>query len=263
QVYFAARSEETAANAIARTEKEGLGEHPGELVWLPIDLTDPHQAKAAAERSIKRENKLDILEVEAHFAVHISPFLITRTLLPVMEKTALKPGSDVRIENVTSVSHRWVPKPQYDSLESSNNDFTNTWRSKLNVYSYTKLANALWSNELQRRFDAEKIPITAMSVHPGKGNVKLFKSLTLGKLINWGFSPVFISPHDDGYTPTWAAATRQVFEERDKCKGKYLVPYGTIEEVSKDAQREDLAKELYEMIEKVLKDFDWLEKEMH
>jgi hypothetical protein len=32
---------------------------------------------------------------------------------------------------------------------------------------YTKLANVLWTNELQRRFDAEKIPITAMSVHPG------------------------------------------------------------------------------------------------
>ena len=32
---------------------------------------------------------------------------------------------------------------------------------------YTKLANVLWTNELQRRFDAGKIPITAMSVHPG------------------------------------------------------------------------------------------------
>lgn len=32
---------------------------------------------------------------------------------------------------------------------------------------YTKLANVLWTNELQRRFDAQEIPITAMSVHPG------------------------------------------------------------------------------------------------
>ena len=42
-------------------EKEGLGEHPGELIWLPIDLTDPHKARSAAEWFIKRENKLDIL----------------------------------------------------------------------------------------------------------------------------------------------------------------------------------------------------------
>lgn len=61
KVYLAARSEEKAAHAIARMEKEGLGEHPGELIWLPIDLTDPHRAKAAAEWFIKRETKLDIL----------------------------------------------------------------------------------------------------------------------------------------------------------------------------------------------------------
>ena len=82
---------------------------------------------------------------------HISPFLFTRTLLPVMEKTASEPGSDVRIVNVratlggvrasvndktqvSSVAHRWVPNPRYDSLEAFNNDFTSTWRPKLNVY---------------------------------------------------------------------------------------------------------------------------------
>jgi len=133
---------------------------------------------------------------------HISPFLFTRTLLPVMEKTALEPGSDVRIVNVratlgsiraalidrtqvSSVAHRWVPNPRYDSLEAFNNDFTSTWRPKLNVYckslftltgklltgithaAYTKLANVLWTKELQRRFDAGKIPITAVAIHPG------------------------------------------------------------------------------------------------
>ena len=60
-MYLAARSEEKAANAIARLEEEGLGEYPGKLVWLPIDLTDPHRAKAAAEWFVKREDRLDIL----------------------------------------------------------------------------------------------------------------------------------------------------------------------------------------------------------
>ncbi|KAF8273736.1 hypothetical protein EI94DRAFT_1563657 [Lactarius quietus] len=275
KVYLAARSEEKAALAIARMEKEGLGEHPGELIWLPIDLTDPHKATAAAEWFVKREDKLDILgsilsaygrtsdNISDSMVInHISPFLFTRALLPLMEKTALGTGSDVRIVNVSSVSHRWVPTPRYDSLEAFNNDFTSTWRPNLNVYSYTKLANVLWTNELQRRFDAGKIPITAMSVHPGnvmsEGNVKLFTSLTFGRLINWAFSLFFISPYDGGYTPAWAAAARQVFEERDKYKGKYLVPFGTLEEASKDAQREDLAKELWETTEKVLKDFGWL-----
>ena len=68
-----------------------------------------------------------------------------------MEKTASEPGSDVRIVNVratpggiraflidkaqvSSVSHRWVPNPRYDSVDAFNNDFTSTWRPKLNVY---------------------------------------------------------------------------------------------------------------------------------
>ena len=33
----------------------------------------------------------------------MSPFLFTKTLLPVMKKTALEPGSDVRIVNVCAV----------------------------------------------------------------------------------------------------------------------------------------------------------------
>jgi hypothetical protein len=82
---------------------------------------------------------------------HISPFLFTRTLLPVMEKTALELGSDVRIVNVctahtgkgsafthqaqvSSVAHGWVPNPRYDSLEAFNNDFSSTYKPKTNVY---------------------------------------------------------------------------------------------------------------------------------
>ncbi|KAI0249765.1 NAD(P)-binding protein [Lactifluus subvellereus] len=278
KVYLAARSEEKAESAIARMEHEGMGEHPGELVWLPIDLTDPHKAKAAAEWFIEREDRLDILvnnaakilgpygrtadDISDSMVInHISPFLFTKTLLPVMEKTASSPGSDVRIVNVSSLAHRWVPNPRYDSLEAFNNDFSSTYKPKLNVYAYTKLANVLWTKELQRRFDAEKTRITAMSVHPGnvmsEGNVKLFTSLLFGRLINWGFSLFFISPHDGGYTPAWAAGSRQVLEEREKYKGSYLVPYGIIEEASEDAKREDLAKELWETTEKVLKEFNW------
>jgi len=36
---------------------------------------------------------------------HISPFLFTKTLVPVLENTALQPGSDVRIVNVCAVPY--------------------------------------------------------------------------------------------------------------------------------------------------------------
>ncbi|KAH8993597.1 hypothetical protein EDB86DRAFT_2830106 [Lactarius hatsudake] len=230
KVYPTARSEEKAANAIARMEKEGLGEHPGELAWLPIDLTNPHQAKAAAEWFIKREQVGHTLSrksesLEAHIARSMS--LLTHDLVdflllfggiyweshqPVLvHEDAFGYGKDrveARIRRADrKLSHRWVPKPRYDSLEVSNNDFTNTWRPKLDVYCKGLFTltfyGKLWTNELQRRFDAEKILIMAVFVRPGK------------VMSDWSFSLVFISPHDDGYTLAWAAAARQVFEERD------------------------------------------------
>jgi len=38
------------------------------------------------------------------------------------------------LEQVSSVAHRWVPNPRYNSLEAFNNDFTSTWKPKANVY---------------------------------------------------------------------------------------------------------------------------------
>jgi hypothetical protein len=37
-------------------------------------------------------------------------------------------------KQVSSVAHRWVPNPRYDSLEAFNNDFANTYKPKTNVY---------------------------------------------------------------------------------------------------------------------------------
>ena len=73
--------------------------------------------------------------------------------------------------------------------------------------------------------------------HGAEGNVKLFTSLTFGRLINWGFSLFFISPNDGEYTPAWTAALRKVFKERSNYKGKYLGPFGIIEDASENAKR--------------------------
>jgi hypothetical protein len=146
---------------------------------------------------------------------------------------------------------------------------------------YTKLANVLWTKELQRQFDAKKIPITAMSVHPGnvmsgergfsnagvnpivltklskhRGKRQALHVPDLWQLDQLVLFALLHLPHDGGYTPAWAAASSRVSEDREKFKGKYLVPYGAIEEASEDARRSDLAKELWETTERVLQDFE-------
>lgn len=91
-----------------------------------------------------------------------------------------------------------------------------------------------------------------------EGNIKLFTSLTFGRLINWVLSLFFISSLEGGYTPAWAAAAREVHDNRERYKAKYLVPYGKVEEASQDARSEELATELWQTTESVLSDYNWI-----
>ena len=61
KVYLAARTEEKAKTAIERLKTEGLGDTPGEIVWLKFDLSEPLRAKASALSFLEREERLDIL----------------------------------------------------------------------------------------------------------------------------------------------------------------------------------------------------------
>ncbi|SJL06996.1 uncharacterized protein ARMOST_10338 [Armillaria ostoyae] len=184
---------------------------------------------------------------------HMSPYLFTKTLLPLIESTALHPGSDVRIVDVSSVAHRWVPNPRYDSLDAFNDDFANIWKPKTNLYGYTKLVNVLWTKELQRSFNRANIPILAMTIHPG--NVMSVSDVWNDYKL--GLFAVLHQPIRWGYTPAWTAASRAIAEDRRKYTGAYLVPFGVIEEASENAWREDLAKDLLATTDAVLKQYDY------
>ena len=61
KLYLAARSETKANDALARLRAEGLGPLNGSVVWLKLDLSDPREAKKAAEHFLTLENRLDVL----------------------------------------------------------------------------------------------------------------------------------------------------------------------------------------------------------
>jgi NAD(P)-dependent dehydrogenase (short-subunit alcohol dehydrogenase family) len=50
-----------ATEAIAQLEAEGLGPGNGQVLWLKLDLSDPRNAKKAAEEFAAKEDRLDIL----------------------------------------------------------------------------------------------------------------------------------------------------------------------------------------------------------
>lgn len=49
------------SGAIASLKHEGLGPGNGEVLWLKLDLSDPRDAKKAAEEFLTKEQRLDVL----------------------------------------------------------------------------------------------------------------------------------------------------------------------------------------------------------
>ncbi|KAK7042951.1 hypothetical protein VNI00_008688 [Paramarasmius palmivorus] len=64
KVYMAARDEKKANEAIENLKKDESWKGKGEVVWLKLDLSDPREAKKAAEEFLGKEKRLDILGEE-------------------------------------------------------------------------------------------------------------------------------------------------------------------------------------------------------
>lgn len=88
-------------------------------------------------------------------ANHLSHFLLTNLLLPELEKT------DGRIVNLTSTLHKHADSFNFDDIMSEKN------YSLFGTYSQSKLANILFTRELQKRLISKNSKVTCNSVHPG------------------------------------------------------------------------------------------------
>ncbi|KIK98614.1 hypothetical protein PAXRUDRAFT_823658 [Paxillus rubicundulus Ve08.2h10] len=273
-VYMAARNKSKAEEAIAKLQQEGLAPGNGQVIWLELDLSDARNAKTAAQEFMSKEKRLDVLIHNAAVLVEaykltpdgvqdimvvnaISPFVLTRELLPVLKQTAAEPASDVRIIVVASAGHELVSgKPRFRNIDDINNEYKSALSPSFARYCYSKLANILYASELQRRLNTEAPSITVISLHPGAVNTfsrkpQLKKILWLVNILAY---PFFVHPDVGGYTSAIAAASPEVAQNRDKYKGAYLVPVGKLQKPSQMACDEGLAKELWETIESFLVD---------
>jgi hypothetical protein len=92
--------------------------------------------------------------------------------------------------------------------------------------------------------DAEGVPITTLSLHPG--NVNTFaRSTPYPRLAAFLMSFIFMPPDVGGYVPSFAAAAR-IVKTDPRYKGGYLKPVVRLEDASKAACNPQLAKELWD-----------------
>lgn len=93
-------------------------------------------------------------------ANHFAPFVLTRELLPLLKAAAADaPANSTRVIAVSSSGHEVCPGMHWDDLNMFDNFTTG------GVYCQAKLANILFTRELDRRINVNGI--VAQSMHPG------------------------------------------------------------------------------------------------
>ena len=190
---------------------------PGAGVFIAADLSTFAEVRRLAAEVRARHAKLHVLlnnaglvlpkrettadGFEMTFAVnHLAPFLLTAELLPL-----LKAGAPARIVNVSSEAHRALGVIDWDNLQGEK-----SFRG-FRAYCLSKLANVLFTNELDRRLAGTGV--TANAVHPGVVATSIWRGAGSGilRLITMLARP-FMTSVTQGAAPLVKLAADPVLE---------------------------------------------------
>ena len=126
-----------------------------------------NNAGVMAPRYSRTDDGLELQMATNHFG----PFLLTGLLMP-----QLAASGDGRVVTVSSLMHTTARKaPLGDPRTQQGRYFR--WP----VYGQTKLANLLFTGELDRRLREAEVPVKALAAHPGFAGSHLFVNGQLGR----------------------------------------------------------------------------------
>lgn len=148
---------------------------------------------------------------------HLGHFALTGLLFD-----ALKATPDARVVNVASLAHRWTRGMNLDDL-----NFERSKYSKWDAYGKSKLANLLFTLELDRRLKAAGSGVKVIAAHPGYAATNLqfvgpqIEGSALSRRIMQVGNAIFAQPANMGALPSLYAATAA-----DVAGGDYIGPDG-------------------------------------
>ncbi len=232
-----------------------LATHPGaDVVHLPLDLGSLDSVRKAADLAAT-ESRLDLLinnagimipprnetadGFESQFGInHLGHFALTGLLLPKLEA---QQGS--RVVTVSSSAHL-AGRIDFDDPQA------NKRYDRVARYGMSKLANLLFTFELERRRRAEGMGTIAVACHPGVSETELSRDFPRWML--WLTPLVNVFAHDppQAALPTLRAATDLQVEG-----GSYYGPQGRFEmsgppgpaKSSKASRDEEVARRLWDL----------------
>tara|TARA_B100000482_G_scaffold41338_1_gene26613 strand:+ start:94 stop:942 length:849 start_codon:yes stop_codon:yes gene_type:complete len=226
-----------------------------DIDYFVADLMLMKEVSRVADEVSRKYPKIDVLlnNVGAYFAFrdvteegfertfalnHLGYFLMTKKLLPLVEKSDYK-----RIVNVSSSAHYGIDF-EFDNMNGEKN------YSGFDVYKRSKLANVMFTYELAKRI--EGTGITANCLHPG------FVSTNFGKNNNFLWRNVIrvamwltaISVKDGAKTSIHLACSDEVKD----ITGRFFAN-SQIKKGSSKAKNEEHNRKLWELSEEFVEKF--------
>ena len=244
---LACRNETKAQRTADRLVRKTGNEH---IDTLPLDLADLSSVRQACELFLAEHPRLDVLinnagvysdrleltaqGYELQFGVnHLGHFLLTLNLMPAMQCCKLCS----RVINVSSAMHT-KGGIDFGNLrgEGGERGYNGT-----RAYAQSKLANVLFTKELNRRHGSE---LTTNCLHPGVVGTSLAnkKSKLLTKAVWSLYKPFARTPDRGADTSVYLASSPEVRE----VSGRYFNPSQCLVKPSPTACNEQLARRLWE-----------------
>jgi NAD(P)-dependent dehydrogenase (short-subunit alcohol dehydrogenase family) len=178
-VIIASRDSKKANEAIEQLKKQGGS---GSLEFIELNLANLVAVKQFADEFKQKHSKLDVLinnvgvmippasktddGYELQFGVnHVAHFALTGYLYPVLKAT---PNSRVVAVSSMAYLHGAI---DFDNLRTEKN------YDAMREYAQSKLANVLFSLELQRRIEAAGDDVQSIAVQPGANKTELARHM--------------------------------------------------------------------------------------
>ncbi len=180
-----------------------------------VDLASLASVRAFADSFLAKFDQLDILVNNAGIMMtpygvtedgferqmgtnHLGHFALTGLLLEVIKATP-----NARVVNISSMAHRMGSMDFENLLYEGGTGYNPQW-----AYGRSKLANLLFTYELQKRFEKAGIDALALAAHPGGSDTNLGNHLGEDLMMRLLMPIVerFMQSAADGALPTMRAA---------------------------------------------------------
>lgn len=259
-IFFTGRNTD-AANELM-SESQTL--HPSaRLTFIQCDMTSLPSMSEAASSILSQTTRLDLLfcnagimaipaaltqeGYEIQFGVnHLAHALLLKKLLPVLQRTAAEPGSDVRVITTTSLGYRFATTISFDTLKTTQESAI---FGAFRRYGQSKLANILFTQALAKKYPDIKFVAT----HPGVINTGLISGLS-------GFNRYFtqtttwhqqVSVEEGAKNGLWAAFR----DGKEVASGEFYEPVGKPGVQSTATKNGELEERLWKWTEEALEKY--------